>query len=143
MAIRTSFIELHNTTPPLWKVISMPKYKKNIIKIITYSKSAARSTNQIIDLCSKSLGDIEGLLQKPLIKPHDHDNNRQKIAVFKNMLKISKILIIDVPSININMDNSLLYNILKNIVMSTTVSPKRNYVENKKYINSQIRNHPY
>ena len=143
MAIRTSFIELHNTTPPLWKVVSMPKYKKNIIKIISYSKSAARSTNQIIDLCSKSLGDIEGLLQKPLIRPHDHDNNRQKIAVFKNMLKISKILIIDVPSININMDNSLLYNILKNIVMSTTVSPKRNYVENKKYINSQIRNHPY
>jgi hypothetical protein len=143
MAIRTSFIDLHNTNPPLWKVISMPKYKKNIIKIISYSKSVARYTNKIIDLSSKSLGDIEGLLQKPLIRPHDHDNNRQKIAVFKNMLKISKILIIDVPSININIDNSLLYNILKNIVTSITISPKDNFVKNKKYINNHIKNHPY
>ena len=143
MAIRTSFIDLHNTNPPLWKVISMPKYKKYFLNIITYYKSAAKSTNQIIDLCSKSLGDIEGLLQKPLIKPHDRDNNRMKIGVFKNMLKISKILIIDIPSININVDNSLLYNIIKNIVVSATVSPNRNLVENKKYINNKIINHPY
>ena len=143
MVIRTNYIDLHNTSPSLWEVINFTEYKKNIIAIIKYLKSIALSTNKIIDLSALSLGDIENLLAKPLIRIHDHDNNREKIANFKNMLNISKILIINMQPISINMDNEILYNIMENITMAFTIPPGKNFKYNKNYINSHIKNKPY
>ena len=143
MVNREIFIDLHNTTPPIWEVINIPEYKKQLITLVPILKIIFIQINRIIDYSAASLGDIECLLSKPLVSIHDRDNNKLKVSLFRKVLSKSKILIFDIPPIDLNVSNKLLYTMIKDTTINSTIPPKWNKKENTEYINNRIKNHPF
>ena len=144
MATRTSFIDLHNTNPPLWNVITTPTYKTHIVEIVKAIKQISIELNKIIKITKDSLYNVKNLIDKDLVKWTDKKyTTRKSINNFINILSISKIKIFNIPTININISYNLLYTIIKKSVIAGTIPFEWNYGENIDFINSSIRNHPY
>ena len=153
MAIRTTFIDIHNTTPPLWKVISVPKYKRYMIKIIKYTKQIVISVNTLLDKLTFTLKAIKDFLSQPkIINALDITNVDRKINTFYNVLnkqiagvKMARFptILFDMPLKSVNINNKVLYNVIKKIIESISVPPEYDHEYNIAYINKHIKNHPY
>ena len=143
MSMRTTFIDLHNTNPPLWKVINGKVYKSAIVSVLNYSRVISQNTNVLIQISSDILGNIRGFLNRPLVKTFDKANLRGTIRTFENMLRNMKIFIINIPNIQLNMDYRIIYGITKTIVITSTIPPGKNLFNNRDYIKKNIKNHPY
>ena len=153
MAIRTTFIDLHNTNPPLWEVISVPKYKKYYIKLIKYIKQVVISVNTLLDKLTLTLKATKKFLSRPkIINALDITNIDKKIDTFYNVLnkqiagvKMARIptFLFDIPLKKTNINNKVLYDVIKKIVESISVPPEYDHEYNIDYINKHIKNHPY
>ncbi len=143
MSIRTTFIDLHNTNPPLWEVINGPAYKSSIISVLNSSKIISKNMNALIQINSKILGNLRSFLNRPIVSVFDYRNLRGTITIFENMLRHMKIVVINIPDIRINMDYSIIYKIAKNIVITGTIPPGKSLTYNRDYIQENIKNHPY
>ena len=143
MALRTCFIDLHNTSPPLWDVIASDKYKSHTINIINNTKTIARNINNIIDVGIFCLTSFEKLMNKPLIKGFDpHKLTRTQIGINKTLLTHSKLTIINLPDLGIVLNGKPLYESLLLFVQLNTIPPNEDLAFNKAYIQNNIRNHP-
>ena len=153
MAMRTSFIDLHNTSPPLWEAISVSQYKKNTVLNIKYIKKIVISINVLLDKLTLCLKDIQQFLNQPkIINTLDTDNIDREIQKFHDVLnkqiagiKIARIptTIFDIPIQGVSISNKILYDIVKKTIEGTTVPPEYDYSYNVEYINNNIKNHPY
>ena len=153
MAMRTSFIDLHNTSPPLWEVISVTQYKKIIVLNIKYTKKIVISINTLLDKLTLCLKDIQNFLSQPsIINELDTENIDREIKKFHDVLnhqiagvKIARIpmTIFDIPIQSISISNKILYNIIKKTIEGSTVPPEYDFNYNVEYINTNIKNNPY
>lgn len=143
MAMRTTFIDLHNTDPPLWKVINGGVYKSSLVSIINYTKTISQNLNELIKITASILGNVKSFLGRELVRDFDRNDIKSTVSVFETMLKHMKILIIDIPKVNLDMDFSILYRITQGIIITSTIPPGKNIFENRKYIRTNIKHHPY
>ena len=143
MAMRTTFIDLHNTDPPLWKVINGGVYKSSLVAIITYTKTISQNLNNLIQITSAILGNIKTFLSRELVRDFDQSDIKSTVGIFESMLRHMKILIIDIPNVNLDMDYSILYRITEGIIITSTIPPGKNIFDNRKYIRTNIKHHPY
>ncbi len=143
MSTRTTFIDLHNTNPPLWKVINGPFYKSSIISLLNYNRNMSQNMNIIIRITSDILGNLRSFLNRSLVSKFDSRNLRRTIMTFENMLRQMKIYVINIPNIQLDVDYSIIYKVAKNIVITGTIPPGKSLTYNRDYIQENIKNHPY
>ena len=142
MALRTTFIDLHNTEPPLWKAVKGSAYKDKSIEILKCCKKISMCINTLIDKSAISLDILMRFLRRDLV-PDPNNTLGQQVKIFKDMILRSKLLEITIPSLSLGSNNEVIYNITKNFVINFSIPPKQSREYNIAYINKHIKNKPY